>query len=107
MTSVDQDSSPVPSIIRAYYVETTADLGEGEGRNSLNNCTTLTYHIFTVDSSASLVLQSEGFCERSPLSSLAIDIEIVNCSRGFELNKDRCDCDRRLRRYLNVTTLPP
>ena len=103
VTSVDQDSNPLPSIIRASYEETAADLGEGEGREKISNCTTLTYHIFTVDSSASLVLQPEGVCERSVLSILTIDIEMVNCSRGFELKKDRCVCDWRLSRYLNVT----
>ena len=103
VTSVDQDSNPVPSVIRANYEKTTANLGEGEGRNRLNNCTTLLYHIFSVDSSAKLILQPEGVCERSPLSNLAINIEIVGCSRGFEQDKDRCVCDRRLTKYLNIT----
>ena len=104
ITSVDQDENPVASIVRFNYEKTTAILGEGEGRNKLNNsCTTLHFHIFTALSSAKLILQLEGVCERSPLSNLAIIIELVNCSRGFEQNKDRCVCDRRLRQYLNVT----
>ena len=104
VTTVDQDENPVPSVIRVSYEKTTANLGEGEGRNRLNNsCTALHFHIFTVDSSARLILQPEGVCERSPLSSLAIIVELENCSRGFELNKDRCVCDRRLSQYLNVT----
>ena len=104
VVSVDQDENPVPSVIRTGYENTTANLGEGEGRNRLNNsCTTLRFHIFTVDSSARLIMQPEGVCERSPLSSLAIIITLVNCSRGFEQSKDRCVCDRRLTQYLNVT----
>ena len=104
VTSVDQDENPVPSVIRIGYEKTTASLGEGEGRNRLNNsCTALRFHIFTVDLSAWLILQPEGVCERSPLSNLTILIQLMNCSRGFEQSKDRCVCDRRLRQYLNVT----
>ena len=101
--SVDQVENSVLSVIRTGYEKTTASLGEGEGRNRLNNsCTALRFHVFTVDSSARLILQPEGVCERSPLSSLAIKIQLANCSRGFELSKDRCICDRRQRQYLNV-----
>ena len=104
ITSVDQAKNRVPSVIRGSYENITAILGEGEGRKKLNDsCTTLHFHIFTVDSSATLILQPEGFCERSPLSSVAITIELVNCSRGFELMNDRCVCDRRLKSYLNIT----
>ena len=105
VTAVDQDRNPVPAIIRATYAVTTAILGEGEGRIQFNgSCRKVAYHLFTADTSATLILRPEGVCERSPLSNLSINFKIVNCSQGFELNKDRCVCDRRLTRYLNITT---
>ena len=105
VTAVDQDRNPVPAIIRATYGVTTAVLGEGEGRIQFNgSCRTVAYHIFTADTSATLILHPEGVCERSSLSFVAINFKIVSCSQGFELNKDRCVCDGRLVRYLNITT---
>ena len=104
VASVDQDTVPVSSVVRASYEETTAGLGEGEGRHRLNSsCTQLNYHIFTVDTSATLVIQPEGFCERSKLSRLLIRINIKNCSRGFQQSKNRCVCDHRLTQHLNIS----
>ena len=105
VTAVDQDRNPVPAIVRATYAVTTAVLGEGEGRIQFTgSCRTVAYHLFTADTSATLILRPEGVCERSSLSNVAINFKIVKCSQGFELNKDRCVCDRRLMRYLNITT---
>ena len=94
---VDQDKNPKVSHIRADYSETTAELGKGEGRRETGNtCNELSYHIFTRNNSATLVLQPEGGCEFSNFSSVKIDIKIKPCPQGFENHNDRCECDKRL-----------
>ena len=104
--SVDQDENPGLSIIRAFYVEPLAELDVGEWRNTANRrCTNLSYHIFTIESSATLVLQLLDKCQDSPLSTITVHIQLTTCSRGFELINDRCTCDRRLAQYFDVCNI--
>ena len=96
-TVVDQDKNPKASYIRAGYNETTAELGKGEGRRETgNNCSKLSYHIFTRNHSATLILQPEGICESSNFSSVTVSIKVKSCPRGFEQIDDQCECDKRL-----------
>ena len=96
-TVVDQNNNPKASYIRAGYNETTAELGKGEGRRETgNNCSKLSYHIFTRNNSATLILKPEGICESSNFSSVTVSIKIKSCPRGFEQNDDQCECDKRL-----------
>ena len=96
-TVVDQDNNPKASYIRADYNETTAGLGKEEGRRETGtNCSKLSYHIFTRNHSATLVLRPEGVCASSIFSSIAVYIEVKSCPRGFEQNENQCECDKRL-----------
>ena len=96
-TVVDQDNNPKASYIRADYNETTAELGKGEGRRETGtNCSKLSYHIFTRNHSATLVLRPEGSCASSNFSSITVYIELKSCPSGFEQNEDKCECDKRL-----------
>ena len=105
---VDQDNSPKPSFIRARYIEGEAQLDKGEGgKESANECIDLLYHIFTRNNYATLLLQPEGYCENSPLSSITVNISIIPCFQGFEALDGDCVCDNRLKNCLalvwNVT----
>ena len=102
---VDQDQNPKASFIAAGYVEPEAKLGEGEGRKKTGNktCVVLSYHIFSTNTSATLILRPEGFCERSDFSSITISISLQPCRRGWERNGDRCVCERRLK-YFNISS---
>lgn len=102
-TVVDQNNNPKPSFLRARYGEINSVLDKGEGRRAINKCSNLSYHIFTSDDSATLILSPEGFCERSKFSTIAINITVIPCLRGFEKFEDRCGCDRRLTDYFNIT----
>ena len=96
-TVVDQDNNPKASYIRAGYNETTAELGKGEGtRETGNNCSKLSYHIFTRNHSATLILQPGGICMSPNFSSVTVYIEVKSCPHGFEQNDDQCECDKRL-----------
>ena len=79
------------------YNETAAELGKGEGRRKTgNNCSKLSYYIFTRNHSATLILQPEGICESSNFSSVTVSIKVKSCPRGFEQIDDQCECDKRL-----------
>ena len=105
-TSVDQDENPGLSIIRAFYVEPLAELDVGEWRNTANRmCTNLSYHIFTIESSATLVLQLLDKCENSTLSTITVHIQLTPCSKGFELHNNTCACDRRLAQYFDICSV--
>ena len=102
---VDQDQNSKESIIAADSIEPEAKLGEGEGRRITGDktCVVLSYHVFTHDALATLILRPEGYCERLNYSSTTISIVLQPCPRGWERNKDRCECDRRLK-YFNITS---
>ena len=102
---VDQDENPVLSSIRAYYNEPSAEVDVGEGRRTIQGeCITLFYHVFATASSATLVLEPVGICERSPFSIFSVHINLLSCSRGFQHSKDRCTCERRITEYLGNST---
>ena len=96
-TVVDQDKNPRTTYIKTKYNTTTAELGKGEGRRETgNNCSKLSYHIYTRDTSATLILQPEGVCESSDFSSVIIHVTIKPCPQGFQELGDQCECDQRL-----------
>ena len=99
---VDQDMNPKGSFIIVRYEKADAKLGEGEGRTeSGNNCTYLSYHVTTDDTSATLFLHPEDLCDRSDFSKVTISITLLPCPRGFEMRMGRCECDRRLTDFFN------
>jgi predicted outer membrane repeat protein len=100
LVSLDQDNNPLLSTIRAYYSEPLADIDVGEGRRTVHSgCTSLSYHVFTSEQSVTLVLQPVGICERSAYSAITVQINLLPCSRGFQLSKDRCVCEIRITDY--------
>ena len=97
--AINQDSNPGSAIIGAHYLSSQADLDVGEARKEIRQCTEISYHVFTTQSSATLLLHIIGNCEQYPHSNITINIDLRSCSRGFELKKDRCVCERRLINY--------
>ena len=72
-------------------------------RKTDEHCTNLSYHVFTaVKSSAALIVELTGphYCEGSTLTDITVHIiNLTECLRGFELDFDRCVCERRLQQY--------
>ena len=98
---VDQDKNPKASYIIAHYSETTTVLRRGEDRRETDNkiCSKLSYHIFTDNPSATLILQPEGSCQYSNFSSITIHIRVKSCPHGFEQKDEQCECDNRLNSF--------
>ena len=100
LAGLDQDANPIPAIIKAAYMEISAQVGEGEGRIEISNkCQQIDFHVYAESSPATLVLAPEGPCGDSSLSTITIGITVAPCSTGFEQDKNRCTCDRRLNGY--------
>ena len=79
-----------PSRPKSTPQKTTAELGKGEGkRKTGNNCSELSYHIFTRNYSATLILQSEGIYESSVFSGVTVYIKVKSCPCGFEQSDGR------------------
>lgn len=92
---VDQDKNIISSSIIADY-SSTVTLGKGETTKKIDaKCTRLSYHIFTSNTSATIFLQPEGYCQHSSSSRIAVVVKVF-CSSGFEEHNDECVCDRRL-----------
>ena len=97
LAAVDQNEAAKDSVIRASYNEVKAQLDKGESAREIgNSCSRFQYHIYTVETSATLILRSDGPCINSQLSLLTTNIDVVPCAQGFEQSEDRCVCDRRL-----------
>ena len=105
LATVDQDNNPKTSFIRAEYNELTAQLDKQEAKVETGiSCNKLSYHIFTNSTSATLVLRPDGYCQQSDFSTITVHIEVIPCSKGFEVHDDRCGCDTRLTKLLNTNT---
>ena len=103
ITALDQNKNSVPAITKANYKELSAQIVKGEERKKIpDRCKELQYHIHSTSSEATLVLGPEGPCTDSPLSIITVHITLVPCSVGFEQDKDRCICDRRLTDYISL-----
>lgn len=104
IAAVDQNETQKVSVIRASYIEVKAQLDKGESTREIGNaCSQLLYHIYTVETSVTLILRSDGPCINSQLSLLTVNINVIPCAQGFEQSDDRCVCDRRL---YNITLIP-
>jgi predicted outer membrane repeat protein len=104
LVAVDQDGNPVPAVVRARYEEISASLDIGESNRKISEeCAVFDYHIFTTETRAELVVEPVGHCQNSPLSTIRVHVTMTPCARGFERQEDRCVCDRRLSKHLNIT----
>ena len=103
---INQVGTPIWAKIGAEFEEREVELEVGEKIQTLQKeCTELFYHIFSVKTSANLILKilDYQFCEKQSL--LVIPIQLLNCSTGFELKVDRCVCERRLLEHLGNDTV--
>ena len=108
LVAVDQVYHMVSAYIRSYLSSTEGGLGEDQLLQFANdNCTDLTFQVFSPNKSEELVLYAEGPCTNSKLSQKRLEIQFSPCSCpiGFqpimvELSKCECECESLLLRYI-------
>ncbi len=83
-------------------LNSTARLKLGQNRQTLpNECTTLTYNIYSRSDTEQVILYPEGPCHANGLARVVIDVNLEPCPTAFVLsNKDlECICEERLLEY--------
>ena len=79
----------------------TARLKSNQTSQTLSeNCSILTYNLYSTENNEELVLHPDGLC--SDKGNITVKVRFEDCPPGFTLSKDECICDKRLMQY-NLT----
>ena len=109
VVAVDQVNCSTNASIRGILInDARGRMGEGQQLQMIsNNCTRLTYNVFSPDLSEIISLFADGPCMASALSKRRVSIQFINCtcSVGFEpessnSTKCECVCDSALSPYI-------
>ncbi len=81
-------------------LNSTARLKLGQNRQTVRNeCTTLTYSIYSSSNTEQVILYPEGPCHDKGLARVVIDVTLEPCPTAFVLSNEECTCEERLRGY--------
>ena len=113
LVAVDQVGNAISATILSSLRSNMSGLGEGNHiQNAIENCTNLTYSIFSPDDYEQLVLYADGPCKDAPLSQGLVEVQFLpcTCSVGFQHDVEErtrcvCMCDSKLAQY--ITTCNP
>ncbi len=64
-----------------------------------NECTTLTYNIYSSSDTEQVILYPECPCHDNGLASVVIDVTLEPCPTAFDLSDEQCICEERLLEY--------
>ena len=110
LVALDQAGHIISAAIHSLPVSDQSGIIIGEGQliqRIANECTNLTYNVFSPHDDEELVMYPNGPCKDAPLSQRRIQIKFLSCTCpiGFQINhQDRiqcaCECDSRLKGYV-------
>ena len=118
LAAVDQVGHVISATIHSYPIKfNESGIGEGQfiqSTASTNNCTDLTFSLFSPHDDEELIVFADGPCKDAPLSQRRIQIKFLpcKCPVGFqpklqEETRCVCECDSKLDGYVmecNFTT---
>ena len=82
----------------------TARLKSNQASLTLSeNCSILTYNLYSSENIEELVLHPDGLC--SDKGKITVKVKLEDCPPGFIISKDECICDYRLIRYNPTCTI--
>lgn len=94
MVAVGERHGTAPGIINMEVLYGTSIIDQGV-LSSGANCTTVNYTALVQEN---LKVNINYFINQASSSNnLSIEVEILNCSLGFELAKEKCDCSSHIR----------
>ena len=105
IVAVDQVNNTVQAIIHTLLSSQSGGLGEGQiTQNTTENCTELSYTIFSSNASEELFFYAEGPCKDIGIGKKSAQVHFLPCPVGFKLTESEssCDCDPSLKPF--VTT---
>ena len=111
LAAVDQVGHVISATIHSYPIKSNeSGIGEGQfiqGAASTNNCTDLTFNVFSPYDDEELIVFADGPCKDALLSQRRIQIKFLPCTCpvGFQpkLQKETrcvCECDSKLDGYV-------
>ena len=108
LVAIDQVGNPLNADIISSLTLSEGGLGEGQHSQSIgNNCTDLTFNVFSPHYSETIMLFADGPCRNSAPSLRHLDVQFLNCTCpiGFEPSSNRptvceCVCDSKLSPYI-------
>ena len=109
IAAVDQVNRSVNASIRSMLINNShGRMGEGQQQQKISgeNCTKLTYSVYSPNDSEIISLFADGPCKTSVLSKRNVSIQFLDCtcSIGFEPSRSdsecRCICDSTLSPYI-------
>ncbi len=81
-------------------LKSTAKLKLGQNTQTLpNECTTLTYSIYTSSDTEQVILYPEGPCHANGQARVVIVVTLEPCPTVFVLSNEECICEERLLEY--------
>ena len=111
LVAVDQANHMISATIHSYPKSNESGISEGQLlQNAANDCSDLTYNVFSPRNDEELVIFADGPCKDAPLSQRSIHIKFLpcivrTCPVGFQpkLREERrcaCECDSKLDGYV-------
>ena len=105
---MDQASHVISATIHGFPISDESGIGEGQlVQSAADECTNLTYNVFSPHGNEKLVLFADGPCKDAPLSQRRIQIKFLpcKCPVGFQPDlQDKircvCECDSKLNHYI-------
>ena len=98
--TIAQGGTSVSTTVTAR-TSVTANLKSNQTWQTLSeNCSLLTYNLYSTENNEELVLYPDGLC--SDRGIITVKVRFEDCPPGFTLSKDECICDKRLMQY-NLT----
>ena len=104
ITALSQVNNSVQSTVRSYLKSRPQN-----STNSLNgtlqllesSCTTLHYRVFSTSRAEELIIFADSPCRDIGKGTLTLRVSFVDCPVGFYLHSDRCECDKKIKKYTN------
>lgn len=108
LVAVDQAGHVISAAIHGFPMSDESGIGEGQLiQNVSDECTNLTYNVFSPHNNEELMIYADGPCKDAPLSQRRIQIKFLPCTCPIGFQPDFqdeircvCACDSKLSGYI-------
>ena len=113
IAALDQVNHTVSATVRSSLYSHTSGLGEGQlVQNLAQNCTNVTFTIFSLQKFEELIIYAEGPCKDANKSKLRLPIQLspCKCPIGFQIKHTKratCECECDLALFPHITKCNP
>ena len=97
------EGSRTQNLVRSYFTNPSITIDRFFSRESqwaFDNCTELTFQVFSPESFEEIAITASGYCNND-LYCLRLNLTFAECQDGFQVATNRCICDSRIQTYTN------